>query len=94
VGEYRQIRGVVGQITWSYYVAAAIHGYTVRQHKQTGASSLVGTVVSADTFRLTQAPLQFVAPHAKGEWRWNISTLKITDGTVHATLTPIKETVQ
>jgi len=28
----------------------------------------------ADAFKLTQRPLKFVAPHAKGEWVWPIDS--------------------
>jgi hypothetical protein len=73
------IRGVVGQITWSYYTAAAINGYTVTRTKA-GQWSLAATVVVANAYNLRQRPLMFVAPHAKGEWRWPIESLDmVTD---------------
>lgn len=71
------MKGVVGQITWGYYTAAAINGYTVTRAGR-GAEAqwtLVGTVVIADGFKLMQRPLFFVAPHAKGEWRWPITSI-------------------
>jgi hypothetical protein len=70
------IRGVVGQIKWSYYVAAAIHGYAVTR-STTGVWHLRATVVMADAFKLKQRPLTFVAPHEKGEWRWPIDTIEM-----------------
>ena len=69
------IRGVVGQIRWAYYTAAAINGYTVTRSKA-GAWSLSATVVLADAFKIAQRPLLFVAPHEKGEWVWPINTLE------------------
>jgi hypothetical protein len=95
MGEQRQIRGVVGQITWSYYVAAAIHGYTVTQSKQTGAGTLHATMVSHDAFRLAQRPLTFVAPHASGAFKWTLTDLTHdpVTGTVRATLSPFQEKV-
>ena len=69
------IRGVVGQIRWSYYTAAAINGYTVTRSKA-GEWSLSATVVLADAFKISQRPLLFVAPHEKGEWVWPIDTLE------------------
>ena len=81
-----QIRGVVGQIKWSYYIAAAIHGYTVKRDKETKAWSLVGTVVTSDAFKMAQRPLEFVAPTQKGDWRWTIESHRIVNGTVTATL--------
>lgn len=90
-----QIRGVVAQIKWSYYNAAAIHGYTVQRNKQTGVWSLVGTVVASDAFKLRQRPLVFVAPHRQGTkeraWRWTIESHEIINGTVRATLSPFQE---
>lgn len=91
MGEGVQIRGVIGQIKWSYYIAAGLHGYTVRRDKATGVWSLTGTVVVSDAFKMSQRPLEFVAPTAKGEWRWAIQSHQIHNGTVTATLTPIKE---
>jgi hypothetical protein len=79
------IRGVVGLIKWRYYHAAAINGYTVTRG-QTGRWSLRATVVTADRFKMAQKPLLFVAPHAKGEWRWPIVDLEIRDGVVTAQL--------
>lgn len=73
------MRGVVGKITWSYYTAAAINGYTVTR-SAAGAWSLSATVVMADAFKLKQHPLKFVAPHATGEWRWPIEAASVEMG--------------
>jgi hypothetical protein len=71
-----RLTGVVGRITWAYYNAAAINGYTVtRSHDNRWA--LTGTIVTADAFKLTQRPLMFVAPHARGTWRWPIRDLEL-----------------
>lgn len=86
------ITGVVGQIKWSYYTAAAINGYTVRRRSKDGQWSLTATMVLADAFKLRQRPLMFVAPHEKGEWRWPIETLEVGEQLgphqVRATLGP------
>ena len=79
------ISGVVGQIKWSYYIAAAIHGYTVTREGPR-AFLVRGTVVMSDPFKLSQRPLVFVAPHAKGEWRWPILDFELRDGVVTARL--------
>lgn len=84
------IRGVVGQIKWHYYTAAAINGYTVSRNDQR-EWSLRGTVVLSDAFKLTQRPLTFVAPHAKGEWRWPIESMTVADGSLVAKLGPPME---
>lgn len=68
------ITGVVASIRWAYYTAAAVNGYTVTRDPVTRAWSVTGTIVLADAFKLTQRPLKFVAPHAKGEWVWPIDS--------------------
>jgi len=81
------ISGVVGQIKWSYYVAAAINGYTVTRTPE-NTWSLRGTVVNHDAFKLAQKPLLFVAPHARGEWRWPITSWDLAEGSLTAMLGP------
>jgi hypothetical protein len=81
------ITGVIGTINWHYYTAAAIHGYTVTR-AETGEWSLTATVVLSDAFKLSQRPLTFVAPHDKGEWRWPIQALQLTEGALRASLGP------
>lgn len=90
MGSGLQIRGVIGQVKWSYYVAAGIHGYTV-QRDQAGAWSLRGSVVVSDAFKLSQRPLFFVAPHAKGEWRWPLQSSELVAGVLTARLGPLIE---
>ena len=85
------IRGAVAHVKWSYYVAAGIHGYTVKRDKTTGAWSLTGTVVVSDAFKMRQRPLTFVVPTKQGNWEWEIQTLDIQQGTVRATLAPFQE---
>jgi hypothetical protein len=86
------ISGVVGLIKWHYYTAAAIHGYTVTRSKD-GAWALSATVVLSDAFKLAQTPLTFVAPYAKGEWRWPITALSVNRDThaITAKLGPPQE---
>lgn len=81
------ITGVVASIAWHYYTAAAINGYTVTRAAD-GSWRASGTVVLSDAFKLTQRPLTFIAPHAKGEWRWPITSLEIADGRLMAGLGP------
>lgn len=78
------IRGVVGQIRWSYYIAATINNYTVTRADDHW--TLVATVVLSDAFKLSQQPLIFVAPHAKGEWRWPILSCALQNGALSARL--------
>jgi hypothetical protein len=89
------ITGVVGQVKWSYYVAAAINGYTVSRGPD-GSWSLRGTIVISDAFKMAQRPLTFVAPVRLGkppddtptEWRWPIVSSEIVNGTIVARLGP------
>jgi len=79
------IRGVVGQIKWSYYVAAAINGYTVSRGPD-GQWSVRALVVHADKLKMSQKPLIFVAPHQHGEWRWPILDLQLHESVLTAHL--------
>lgn len=67
------VKGVVGQIKWHYYVAVALHNYTVTRTDDQW--SLRATVVLSDAFKMAQRPLVFVAPTQQGEMRWPIETL-------------------
>jgi len=75
----RSIRGIVGRIDWSYFVAAAINGYTVTPCAD-GRWQLHATVVTFDAFKIRQRPLIFIAPHKDGEWRWPITTVDLGEG--------------
>jgi hypothetical protein len=79
------LTGVVGQIKWQYYMAAAINGYTVSRNAS-NVWSLRGTVVSSDPFKMNQRPLTFVAPHKEGAWRWPIESFQLEQGVLTATL--------
>lgn len=81
------IRGEVGQIRWSYFIAAAVQGYRVRRLPD-DTWRLRGTVVAADAFKLAQRPLVFVAPHERGAWRWPIVDLDLHAGALTARLGP------
>lgn len=84
------ITGVVGKITWSYFNAAAVNGYTVGRMKTPSGISwtLVATVIAADKFKMAQRPLMFVAPHARGVWRWPIVDFDLNGGHLIAQLGP------
>lgn len=91
MAEECDIRGVVGQILWSYHVAASVQGYTIRLNKKTRRGTLRATLATSDTFKLAQQPLTFVA---LGLGRWAMTDHQIDNGTVTATLAPFKETIQ
>jgi hypothetical protein len=86
------ISGVVGQIRWAYYVAAAVNGYTVTRSAD-GVWALSANVIDRDAFKLAQRPLTFVALHEKGAWTWPITSIVIHPDThaLTATLGPLQE---
>lgn len=71
------ISGVVGEIRWHDYTAAAINGYTVTPlAKDRSRWSLRATVVLTNAFNLSQRPLTFIARLKGGRaWRWPIVSL-------------------
>lgn len=89
-----QLRGIVGQIRWGYYVAAAINGYALRSLGPGGQGFILeGTIVNRDAFKLSQRPLVFVAPFKHGEtqseWIWPVVDFTIADsGRLTARLGP------
>jgi hypothetical protein len=89
------LSGVIGAIKWGHYTAAAIHGYTVSPTDKTlTVWRLTATVVLADAFKMAQTPLVFTAKHAKGEWRWPVTSLARAEGSLTATLGPPQSLVK
>lgn len=86
------LTGVVGLIKWGvppgWYTAAQIEGYTVTRNKAGTVWALTATVVLADSFKMAQTPLTFIAKHAKGEWRFPIVTMTRVEHQLSATLKP------
>jgi hypothetical protein len=72
------IEGVVGELRWNYYRAAAIEGYRVTWSSSERRWSLAATVVLADAFKIAQRPLRFVAQVRGAEWEWDMDTLEFT----------------
>lgn len=85
------VRGVVGRIKWSYYVAAAINGYVVTRVKETNVWSLRAQIVMHDRYKLAQKPLFFEAMHERGCWRWPIVDMDIAEGVMTARLGTLQE---
>lgn len=75
---------------WGYHQAATLRDWTIE--KSAGGYALSAQVVNADTFRVSQRPLTFVAPVQGGSWRFPITTLQMTGVSLSATLGP-KESV-
>ena len=55
-----------------------MHAYVVVRDVERGGYRVTGTVGERDAFKLSQRPLEFVAPHKKGAFRW-----PILDFTIH-----------
>jgi hypothetical protein len=77
--------GEGGEIKWAYHTAASLSSWSIRTDSN-GHVILTAKVVSADTFKASQAPLTFHVPRPSGQaWSWPISSLQISD--THATAT-------
>ena len=87
------IRGVIGQIRWGYFNAAAIDGYTVTRTgpKQRPIWTLGGRVAISDAYKMRQRPLVFVALHERGDWTWPIVRFEIAGDRIRADLGPPEE---
>lgn len=81
------IRGAEATVRWGYQPAAVLRSWTVSRDDG-GPFTLAATVVSHNTYRLSQRPLVLVAPHATGAWRWPIDELQVVDGSLTARLGP------
>ena len=88
VGATVTMTGAVGSLRWFYHEAASVANWTVARTDD-GGWGLSGTVQQANTFWLSQRPLVFVVPRAKGAWRFQIITLQIEGARLAATLGPI-----
>lgn len=82
------IRGSAGEIRWGYHLAASVGPWSILAEGSGG--TLTGTVVSHDTFRVSQQPLTFLVARTDGQapWRWSITGLQIMDGALSASLSP------
>jgi len=91
----REWRGVVAEIRWHTYIAAAIRGY-VLERRRSGVVTLRATVLLSDAFKLAQRPLTFVMPVRLGkpprqrdaEFCYPIETFTLRDSALDATLGP------
>lgn len=72
------IEGVVAEIRWSFYRAAAINGYRLTWDRVARRWSLAATVVLADAFKIAQRPLVFVALVRGAAWEFEIDRFEFT----------------
>jgi hypothetical protein len=80
-----EIAGVRASLRWGYAQAAALGTWTITKRTD-GGWNLTASVLTADTFRVSQRPLVFEAPLAKGAWRRPVLELQVTNGSLTATL--------
>jgi len=79
------MRGAEGFIEWGYQRAARVTGFTVT--REPDGLLLTGTVMEANTFRLSQEPLTFrVARNPGPAWTWSIREVQLTGDAVTARL--------
>jgi hypothetical protein len=86
------IHGVVGQIKWAYFNAAAVNGYAVMPVGK-GRSTpwkLTANVIAVDRFKLSQRPLYFAAPFSGGVLRWAIVKFELQGDRLIADLGPLE----
>jgi hypothetical protein len=82
------ITGASARLDDSGYDPAAVLGAWTATKDEAGVVTVIATIVSQDTFRVTQRPLVFVAPHAAGVWRWAVVELQISGVALWARLGP------
>lgn len=85
------LTGKVAVVQWGYAAAASIGPWAITVLPDGG--TLTATVVSADSFKVSQQPLTFVVARPSGQvWRWPITLLQIAGESLTATLGPPVET--
>lgn len=80
------VRAAAGVVRWGYHQAATLERIEVSRNDD-GSWQLHAAIVTADTFRLSQTPLEVHVTRQSGSWRWPIVELiRVADGTLTARL--------
>lgn len=82
------VRGQQGMVRYGYLTAFTIRDWSLTREDGATEGVLNATVVSADTYRVSQHPLVFVVGVIGGSWRWPILTLQINGTSLSATVGP------
>jgi hypothetical protein len=84
------LRGLSGDIAWSYHGAAVLGPWTATSSDGGNTVHLTADVVSHDAYAVSQRPLTFVVqrPEGRQPWRWPVQTLQIVDAKLTAVLGP------
>jgi len=80
------LKGVTGEIRWSYLPAAVFGPWRVETQEDTALSTLTGTLVSVDGYRVTQSPLVAVVSVGRRRLTWPITDMQISGDTITAVL--------
>lgn len=83
------IRGATGEIKWAYMAAAVFGPWRIETDEN--ESTLTGTLVSVDDYRVAQAPLVAVVTVGRQRLTWPVHSLQISGATVTAHLGPRQE---
>lgn len=82
------LRGATGEMRWAYLPAVVFGPWRI----ETGTeSTLTGTLVSVDGYRVTQAPLVAVLHVGRTRLTYPVADLQISGSTVTAVLGPRQE---
>lgn len=81
------IRGATGEVRWVYLTAVTFGPWRL----ETDESTLTGTLVSADDYRVTQGPLVAVVMVGRQRLTWPVEDLQISGQTVTVRLGPRQE---
>jgi len=86
MGSTVRVTGVNGALRYGYHSAGVLRNWIVERADDRW--TLKATVVSVDTFKVSQRPLTFVAAVKHGSWRWPITELQIEGASLDAALGP------
>ena len=84
-----EIRGQAAAVHWGYQPAARLGSWSVATDAE-GVGTLTATIVSQDTFRMSQPSLTFRVDRPGQPWIWPITTLQIAAETLTASLGPLE----
>jgi hypothetical protein len=77
-----KVEGHEGQIKWAYLTAVTFGPFRFEGDDRGG--TLTAQIVSCDNFRVNQHPLVAEVPAGRATWRWSVSDLQISGGTLTA----------
>lgn len=80
------LRGPQAELRWGYHPAATLGPWTL-QVDSTGGT-VTASIVTVDTFRVSQQPVTFQVTRPGATWRWPVVSLQIAAQTVTAVLGP------